>query len=162
MDDRDELSRRLWTLREMMSQLLFALEVQQLILTNDRLRWLPMITDTVENVVDMIRVAEAERIVVSQRVARSYGLTEDASLAELAHVAPDPHGEIWRQSRIHLLAIQAEIDEFTKENQTLNRRGMGATSAVVRQLDGESSATYDPHGAVARLGPSTSRFDRTG
>lgn len=162
MDDRDELSRRLWTLREMMSQLLFALEVQQLILMNDRLRWLPMITDTVENVVDQIRIAEAERIVVSHRVARSYGLDPDASLAELAQVAPEPHGEIWRQSRLHLLAIQAEIDEFSQENQRLNRRGMGATNAVVRHLDGDGTATYDPQGVAARLSPTTSRFDRTG
>ena len=162
MDDRDELSRRLWTLREMMSQLLFALEVQQLILANDRLRWLPTITEAVENVVDLIRVAEAERILVAQRVARSYGLREDASLAELANVAPDPHGEIWRQSRVHLVALQAEIDEFTQENQTLNRRGMGSTTAVVRHLEGESTTTYDPQGAAARLAPAASRFDRTG
>lgn len=162
MDDRDELSRRLWTLREMMSQLLFALEMQQLILANDRMRWLPLITETIENVVDQIRLAEAERIVISHRVARAHGLRDDASLAELAQVAPEPHGEIWRQSRLHLLAIQAEIDEFSKENQTLNRRGMGATNAVVRHLDGETAASYDPHGAATRLSPSTSRFDRTG
>jgi hypothetical protein len=162
VDDRDELSRRLWTLREMMSQLLFALEMQQLILSNDRMRWLPMITETIENVVDQIRQAEAERIVISQRVARAHGLRDDASLADLAQVAPEPYGEIWRQSRLHLLAIQAEIDEFSKENQTLNRRGMGATSTVVRHLEGETTTTYDPHGAAARLSPSTSRFDRTG
>lgn len=146
----------------MMSQLLFALEMQQLILTNDRLRWLPNITETVENVVDLIRVTEAERIVVSQRVARAAGLREDAGLAELAQVAPEPYGEIWRQSRLHLLAIQAEIDEFSRENQALNRRGMGSTASIIRHLDGEGTETYDPQGASARLAPTTSRFDRTG
>ncbi len=161
VDDRDELSRRLWTLREMMSQLLFVLEVQQLILTNDRLRWLPTITETVENVVDLIRQAEAERILVSQRVARGCGLRDDASLAELAQVAPEPYGEIWRQNRLHLVAIQEEIDELSRENQTLNRRGMGSAGAVARHLEGESSATYDPDGAAARLAPAASRFDRT-
>ncbi len=162
VDDRDELSRRLWTLRELMSQLLCALEVQQLVLTNQRLRWLPMISANVEKVVDEIRHAEAERILVSQRVARSYRLRDDASLAELAHVAEEPHAEIWRQSRLHLLAIQSEIDAFAQENQELNRRGMGSTVSVIRHLHGESSETYDPHGATERLAPATSRFDRTG
>ncbi len=160
--DRDELSRRLWTLRELMSQLLCALEVQQLVLTNNRLRWLPMISENVENIVDEIRLAEAERIVVSQRVARSYGLGDDASLAELVNVAEDPHAEIWRQSRLHLLAVQSEIDAFAHENQELNRRGVGSTIAVIRHLHGDGAETYDPNGGTSSLAPTASRFDRTG
>lgn len=162
MDDRDELSRRLWKLRELMSELLCALEIQQLVLTNNRLRWLGTISERVESVVDEIRSAEAERIVISQRVAHSYGLGDEASLAELVQVAEEPHREIWRQSRLHLLAIQAEIDAFTRENQELNRHGMGSTTAVIRHLQGEGAETYDPHGATERLAPAASRFDRTG
>lgn len=160
MDDRDELSRRLWTLRELMSQLLFALEVQQLVLANDRLRWLPMVTDTIENVVDQIRTAEVDRTAVSQRVSVAHGLRPDASLAELAQVATEPHAEIWRQSREHLLSIQQEIDEFSRENQALNRRGMSTTNSLFRHLEGDST-TYDPRGAAAPLAPTASIFDRS-
>lgn len=163
MNDRDEFSRRLWLLREQMEQLVCALEIQQLILMNNRLRWLPMVSENVEHVVEDIRRSEAERIVVSRRVCRSHGLSEDASLSELVRAADEPYATAWRQSRLHLLSLQAELDALSNENRELTRRGASAASDALRALSGDvgdGTDTYDPTGTSMRLVGSTSYFDR--
>lgn len=161
MDDRDELSRRLWLLREQMLQLLCALEIQQLVLSHNKLRWLPMVSENVESVLDDIRITEAERITVSRRVCRLLGIADDASLAELVQAADEPHASLWRQCRHQLTALQAEIDEVSQENRQLTRRGLSATESVLHGLSGETNDSYDPAGATTSLAPAASRFDRT-
>lgn len=165
MDDRDELSRRLWLLRTQMEQLLAALDIQQLVLANNRLRWLPMVAENVEHLVDDIRASEAERVVTSRRVARELGLPEDAPLTELATAVGEPYGMAWRQHRLHLVSLQAEIEEVTAASRELGRRGLHATRDVLTALDGSGAdqavTTYDPRGETAKLEPTTHRFDWT-
>lgn len=164
MNDRDELTRRLWLLREQMEQLVCALEIQQLVLLNNRLRWLPMVSENVEHIIDDIRLAEAERVVIARRVCRGFGLEQDASLSELVRAADEPYASTWRQSRHQLVGLQAEIDELAKENRELTRRGAAAATDVLRHLGGdvlEGHDTYDPRGTTARLAPAASHFDRT-
>ena len=162
VDDRDELSRRLWLLREQMEQLVCALDIQQLVLANDRLRWLPMVTENVEHLVDDIRESEAERAAISQRVARQLGLEERATLNELARLVDEPYASVWRQHRLHLLGLQAEVEDITNANRELGRRGMAVTREAVATLTGEThDTTYDPRGATRPLTTASRRFDRT-
>jgi hypothetical protein len=147
-----------------MEQLVCALEIQQLVLLNNRLRWLPMVSENVEHIVDDIRRSEAERIAIARRVCRDYGLHDDASLSELVHVADEPYASAWRQGRLHLLGLQAELDELTRENRELTRRGANAANEVLRHLSGDlvdSHDTYDPRGSTERLVGPASHFDRT-
>lgn len=144
-----------------MEQLACALEIQQLVLANNRLRWLPMVTENVEHIVADIRLAEDERLAVTQRVAASVGLPADASLLELATAVGEPHGPAWQQTRLHLISLQAEIDQFSTENRELTRKGLSNTNLVIGHLAGERHDTYDPEGATTRLAPAGSRFDRT-
>ena len=163
MNDRDELSRRLWLLREQMEQLVCALDIQQLVLGNNRLRWLPMVSENVEQIADDIAKTEVDRITLSRRVAASLGLEEDASLADLARVAGDPHHSLWRQSRLHLVALQTEIDDLSRENHALTRRGLAGATNVINTLNGQDDAldTYDPSGSAMRIDTASSRFDRS-
>ncbi|MDJ0767428.1 MAG: flagellar export chaperone FlgN [Ilumatobacter sp.] len=161
MDDRDELSRRLWLLREQMEQLVCALDIQQLVLANSRTRWLPMVTDNVEQLVDDIRASDTDRVAASQQVARRLGLHGDATLTELAAAVGEPYEGIWRQQRLHLLGLQAEVEEITSSNRELSRRGVAAAREILGYLDGDAHDTYDPHGGTQRLAPTSRRFDRT-
>lgn len=144
-----------------MEQLACALEIQQLVLANNRLRWLPMVTENVELVASDIREAESERVAVTQRVASELGLSPDASLLELAAAAGEPHGHTWQQTRLHLIGLQAEIDQFSSENQELTRKGLSSTNSVIGHLAGERHDTYSPDGATSRFAAAGSRFDRT-
>jgi hypothetical protein len=157
VDDRDELSRRLWLLRDQMEQLVCALDIQQLVLANNRLRWLPMVTENVEHLVDDIRLSEAERVVVSRRIARELGLSEDASLNELASAAGEPYAMAWKQHRLHLISLQAEVEEISSMSRDLGRRGLNATREVMTSIGGERTTTYDPSGGSHPLQTSTSR-----
>lgn len=164
MNPADELSRCLWLLREQMEQLVCALEIQQLVLLNNRVRWLPMVSVNVEHIIDDIRRSEADRIAISRRVCRSYGLHDDASLSELVHVAEEPYSNAWRQSRLQLLGLQSELDELSRENRELTRRGRAAVNDLLRAIAGdihESHDTYEPDGTTVRLAEPTSQFDRT-
>lgn len=164
MNPADELSRSLWLLREQMEQLVCALEIQQLILLHNRVRWLPMVSENVEHIVDDIRRSEADRIAASRRVCRLYGLHDDSSLSELVRVADEPHATAWRQSRLQLLGLQTELDELARENRELTRRGATAAGDLLRAITGdvhEAHDTYDPNGSTVRLAGPTSQFDRT-
>jgi hypothetical protein len=161
VDDRDELSRRLWLLREQMEQLVCALDIQQLVLANDRLRWLPMVTENVELLVNDIRTADAERVASSRRVARRLALDEEATLTELATIVGEPYGSVWRQHRLHLIALRAEVEEITSSSRELGRRGMATTRDILSSLTGDKHDTYDPRGSTKPLMPASRRFDRT-
>lgn len=140
-----------------------ALEIQQLVLLNNRVRWLPMVSENVEHLVDDIRRSEAERIAISRRVCRDLGLHDDASLSELVRAADEPHATAWRQSRLQLLGLQAELDELSRENRELTRRGASAANEVLRSITGHADGhdTYDPDGGSVRLADPVSHFDRT-
>lgn len=171
MDDRDELSRRLWLLRQQLEQLLCALDIQQLVLANDRLRWLPMVSENVEHLVDDIRQSEADRVAVSRRVATALGCGADATLTDLAIAAGEPYTQQWRQHRLHLLALHAEIEGVTQANFELSRRGAATTREIVGALTGTTvdtygppaheSQTYSPGGARTAPRPASPLFDRT-
>lgn len=163
MKPADQLSRSLWLLREQMEQLVCALEIQQLVLLNNRVRWLPMVSENVEHLVDDIRRSEAERIAISRRVCRELGLHDDASLSDLVRAAEEPYATAWRQSRLQLLGLQSELDELSRENRELTRRGASAATDVLRAITGHADGhdTYDPLGGSQRLAEPVSNFDRT-
>jgi FlgN protein len=161
VNDHDELSRRLWLLREQLEQLVGALDIQQLVLANNRLRWLPMVSENVETLVSDIRTSEAERVLLSRRVARSLGLGDDATLVELADAVGDPSAAVWRRHRLHLIALHAEIDDIASSNRELGTRWAAATQEVLISLGGDAVDTYDPSGGTQPLTPTSPRFDRT-
>lgn len=161
MDPFDELSRRLWLLREQLEHLVCALDIQQLVLTNHRLRWLPMVTENVEHLVDDIRRSDEERVALSRRVARSLGLADEASLADLASSAAEPHASTWRRHRLQLIALHAEIDELSSANQEIGLRTAASTRDLLASLDGGGVETYDPTGGTQTLTPAAHVFDRS-
>ena len=161
MDDRDELSQRLWLLREQLEQLVCALDIQQLVLANRRTRWLSLVADNIEQLVDEIRSSDLERAETSRRIANRLGLDPDATLTELINAVGEPHAGLWWQHRLQLLSLQAEVEEITSSNRELGRRGVAATRELLASIDGERHDTYDPRGGSQKLAPASHRFDRT-
>lgn len=169
MDAREDLSRRLWLLRQQLEQLLCALDIQQLVLANQRLRWLPMVSENVEQLVDDIRQSEAERIALSRRLGASLGLPPDATLGELADAVGEPYAQMWRQHRLHLIALHAEIDGITQQNVELSKRGASMSREILGTLTGNESKSHDPQAYgpatvnAPRLParPNSAIFDRT-
>jgi hypothetical protein len=161
VDERNELSRRLWLLREQLEQLVCALDIQQLVLANNRLRWLPLVTEDVEQLVEEVRASDAERTMLSAAVAAELGLPATATLAELADAVGEPHAAVWRRHRLSLLALRAEIENLSSTNRSVGLRGIAANREALAALGGDALDTYDPRGASAPLTTMSSNFDRT-
>jgi len=162
VDVLDELTRRLLLLHDQMEQLVCALDIQQLVMVNNRLRWLPAVTENVEMLVEEIKVSEGERLPIAHHAATTLGTSPQATLAELADVAGEPYRSSWRRIRLQLLALHQEIDQITATNRDLGRQGMAAAGAIVTTLGGtEEPRAYSATGTAEPVRPASHRFDRT-
>ncbi|MEM9746505.1 MAG: flagellar export chaperone FlgN [Actinomycetota bacterium] len=164
MDALDELTKRLVLLHDQMEQLLCALDIQQLVLANNRLRWLPAVTESVEMLVHEIHLSESERLPVAYEVAASLGVAPEATLAEMADAAGEPYRSTWRRTRLGLLALHREVDQVTAANRELSRHGVLAANEVITTIGGTGEpepAAYSASGQSAPIRQTTHRFDRT-
>lgn len=146
----NDLSARLWRERELLEDVLFKLETQQLLLSSGRTRWLPAATRELEESTQRVRTEELGRAVASSGAARAWGLDDEATLPELIAAAPS---EAWREVlQTHLQALTVltgEIAELRDANATLLR---GASTAVHETLAGLDAAnpTYNSDGSADR------------
>ena len=162
MDVYDELTRRLLLLHDQMEQLVCALDIQQLVLANNRLRWLPAVTENVEVLVDEIKISEMERLPIAREAAAALRLDGDQTLAQLADAVGEPFRTPWRRIRLQLVALHQEIEQITASSAQLGRHGAMATSEVITTLGGaDAMPAYSATGRTEPVRPATHRFDRT-
>src|SRR3954454_11048100 len=95
----ERLSQVLWRERELLEELQYALEVEQLVLASGRTRWLMRSATGVESVLAGMRKTELMRAVAADHVADKIGLAPNPSLRQLAEESPEPWGEIFREHR---------------------------------------------------------------
>ncbi len=149
-------------LHDQMEQLLCALDIQQLVIANHRLRWLPAVTENVEVLVEEITLSEAERLPIARAAAAILGLAEDSSLASLADAAGEPYRASWRRTRLQLIALQQEIDVITSTSRELTLNGTAAARDVITTLGGAAEPTsYSASGRTETVRPAAHRFNRT-
>jgi hypothetical protein len=161
VDAAEELSHQLWVLRELLEQLVFKLEVQSMLLSAGRVRWLPYIAAEVDAVIDAICQLESDRAAASERVARQVGVPTTTGLTDLAARLPEPWGSLLRQHRIHLLSLQGEVEETAQANHELARRGVIRTREILAVLGEESIDLYTPSGNTSSAPLASRRLDRT-
>ena len=67
MEPAEDLSHQLWTMRELLEQLVYKLEVQGLLLAAGRARWIPYVTAELEAIIEAIGEIETSRAAASSR-----------------------------------------------------------------------------------------------
>ena len=122
VDATEDLSHELWTLRELLEQLVFKLEVQTLLLSAGRARWIPFASAEIEAIIEAVAEVEIAREAATRRVTAQRGLPPTASLSDLAAHLGAPWGPVFNQHRLHLLSLQAEVEELSRSNHDLARR----------------------------------------
>ena len=160
MDAAEDLSQQLWTMRELLQHLLFKLEVQGMLLTSNRTRWVPFAAAEVDAVLSAIDDVEQERSRASQRLMAQRRLPADTRLTELIEHLGAPWGELLGQHRLHLLSLQAEIEEVSRANHECARRGLMRSREVIAAMGEAGVDVYDPHGASVSLVSASQRLDR--
>lgn len=161
MEPAEDLSQQLWTMRELLEQMVYKLEMQGLLLAAGRTRWLPFLNSEIESLMEAVNAVDAARSQASTRLARRYGLRPDVSLSELLQYVEHPWGQLLAQHRLHLVSLQSEIEDVSNSNQELARRGLMRSREIIASLGDNSVDVYDPRGYARPLTTSALRLDRT-
>lgn len=130
----ENLSLVLWRERELLETLQCCLEQEQLVLTNDRTRWLARVAREVDEVLTALRETELLRSVAADAVARSHGLPSNPSLRAIAAVAGEPWRTILLDHHAALIRATAELSELAAVNRELLRAGHAATREALTEL----------------------------
>jgi len=154
-----ETSTILWRQRELLSLLLFKLEVESLVLSAGRSRWLGAATYEVEILLEQLREHEVLRACAVDELALHLGLDPGPSLGQIVDALHEPWRATFADHRRELIAISAEIDAAVRTNRGLLASGQRAVQEALRSVDGANDL-YRPDGRpVAAVHPSARLFD---
>lgn len=142
-----ETSAILWRQRELLSLLLFKLEVEQLVLAAGRTRWLGAATHEVELMLERVRDTELLRTLAVNDLALGLGLPPGPSLADLVDALEEPWSGVFADHRAGLLMISAEIDAVVRANHQLLTSGQRAVQEALLVVRG-ASGLYRANGSV--------------
>lgn len=141
------LSQVLWRERELLDELAYALEVEQLILASGRTRWLVRSAGSVETVLGDLRRTELLRAVAADAVAAAFGFDANPSLRQLATELPEPWTEIFTEHREALVKVTQEITALADSNRELITSGYRSARETLLSL-GEGTEGYAPDGSA--------------
>ena len=123
----EKLSLVLWRERELLEELHYRLEVEQLVLASGRSRWLAHATRDIDTLLGTVRETEVLRAVAADEAAAASGMSANPSLASLAEAAGEPWTTILTEHREAFVALTAEIT--TLADSTRHRISAGCRSA---------------------------------
>jgi hypothetical protein len=147
MDAMERLSLVLWRERELLEQLHFKLEVEQLVLASGRTRWLANAARDIDTVLATIRETEVLRAVAADEAAASIGMSSNPSLAALAEAADEPWGQILAEHRQAFVAVTADIGALADSNRDLISAGYRSARETLLSM-GETTDGYAADGTA--------------
>ncbi|HEV7949191.1 MAG TPA: flagellar protein FlgN [Glaciihabitans sp.] len=152
-----ELSALLWRERDLLEMLLYKLEVEQLLLTAGKTRWIPRAAAETEQVTAQIRDLGLARTVEVAAVAQEWHAPEDSTIRDLIAHSPDVvWAEILDSHLKGFVDLVAQIQSMRDENVALLRTATRATQETIANLD-ISPSTYDAQG-FASANPDAARL----
>lgn len=147
-----ELSHVLWQLRDLTTNLVYRLEVQQLVLVSGRVRWINHSAEDVERAIEATRRQELVRSRLVQEVAPMLGTSPEASLRELCTAAPPPWDLVLAEHQSDFLRLANEAEDVARDNRDLLHQGLSEVRQFLNVVGGqgaEGSAGDAGYGARA-------------
>lgn len=141
-----ELSTVLWQQRQLIEQLEYRLEVQQLLSIAGKVDWLNLALADVEAVLDDIRRSEDVRLGVVAECSVVLGLPVGATLRELSAAAPDPWNYVLEDHQVELLKLVSTTEALAASNRELANRGLGESRRIFEQFEGVPVSAYGKNG----------------
>lgn len=132
----EKLSLILWRERELLELLAYKLELEQLVLTSGRTRWLAHSTREVEEVLAEIQETEVLRAIAADEAALAVGLGPGPTLSELAARAQEPWAAILADHRQAFLTISGEIRELSEANKGMLTAGYRSARETLMSIGG--------------------------
>ena len=143
----------LWREREVLDNLLYRLDVQQLLLLSGRDAWLARASREIEEAVERVRRVELERAVHFEQVARDLGLGSSPSLSSLAAAVDDPWRGLLTDHYEAFMELSTRIKAVIALSRELAVSAQQATQDVIAGIRGESESSlhlYKPSGTSER------------
>jgi hypothetical protein len=148
----------LWREREILEQVLFKVVQERLVLEAGETRWLQAANRELEAAVRELRVSEVLRSAETTVLAEELGLSDNASLSELAGAAPEPWSSILLEHRDALRQLTLEIDDATAQSRLLLDAGARTVRETLLSIN-DAVATYDARGQAATGAARATRVD---
>jgi hypothetical protein len=146
-DAMERLSMVLWRERDLLEELHYRLEVEQLVLASGRSRWLASAARDIDALLGTIRQTEVLRAVAADEAAAAAGMTCNPSLAALADAAGEPWSTILTEHREAFVAVTAEIGTLADSNRHLISAGYRSARETLLSM-GESTDGYTASGTA--------------
>lgn len=143
----EKLTWVLWRERELLEALLYRLELEELVMSTGRTRWLANAARDVEEAAAALREIEILRSVAADEAAEVAGLPPASSLGELIAAAAEPWGDILADHRDTFLSLVEEISRVAQTNRALIVSGLRATQDTLLGVE-RSTPTYTAAGSV--------------
>ncbi|MEX2504211.1 MAG: flagellar export chaperone FlgN [Egicoccus sp.] len=146
----EELSRRLWEERQVVTHLLFKLTVTRLLLAADERRFVPNALEEVETAVEALRQGEYRRDEALRTLAALWTYDPvELTLGELARRSPSPFDHTFAEHAVAFRNLAAEIEQVARENRVLANGDLQVVAGQLDQLSGPQvpvASTYDASG----------------
>lgn len=126
-----EVSTILWRERQLLDQLVFKLDAQQMLVDGARDSWMVHASNELEALLEELRHVELVRAMEVDAVAVALGLRPNPSFSQLVAAAPAPFDETLSWHRLALVELAADVRERSRQNADALGRGHAAVSAMV-------------------------------
>ena len=143
----EKLSLVLWRERELLEELHYRLEVEQLVLASGRSRWLAHATRDIDALLATVRETEMLRAVAADEAAAASGMSSNPSLAALAEAADEPWTTIFTEHREAFVSLTNDITTLADSNRHLISAGYRSARETLMSL-GESVDGYAADGSA--------------
>lgn len=153
----EKLSQILWLERELLDNLLFRLEEEQMVLASGRTRWLVKAARDVENVLETLRETEILRSVAAEEAAAAIGLGHNPSLRALADAVDEPWRSILLDHHEAFTASTHEVLALADANRELITTGYRSARETLMTL-GDGAQSYGADGAAVAVSDSRRRL----
>jgi hypothetical protein len=148
----EDLSLILWRERELLETMLYKLEIEQLVLSSGRTRWLATSAREVESVVEALRETELLRAVAADEAAAALGMPASPSLRALAEAVDEPWQSILMDHRQAFVTYTQEILEIASANRELLAAGQQSARETFLGLSDQPDSYAEDGRAVVDAG----------
>lgn len=156
-----DLSESLWRIRDVLEALSYRVEVQRALVETGRSTWLARSSRDIDELIASMRAAELSRAVDLVPVTEVLGLPQEATLRDIAAVAPAPWDHVLAEHRHALAELTDELTQAALANRELLASSAAAIDEMLARFRGpQTASTYTASGSPDR-GQARHLFDET-
>lgn len=148
----NELNQLLWRQRNVLTDFLYRLEVQQLLLADGRDRWADRAVEDLQRAVDRVGRHEEMQKALLDELSAHMDVRAGSPLSDVAAVAPSPWNEIFEEHRGGFLVLINEIESAASENEHLIRQSLNQVGDLLGRIGDHSGgrSTIESYGPSSR------------